>query len=42
MWVKKKQSVEGTAWFLLNAYNKTQKERNYLKVELFIKNKAEL
>ena len=37
-----KQSVEGTAWFLLNAYGKTQKERNDLKIELFIKKEAEL
>lgn len=26
-----KQNVEGAAWFLLNAYNKIQKERNDLR-----------
>ena len=37
-----KQSVEGTAWFLLAAYSKMQEERDKLKKKLLSKKEPEL
>lgn len=37
-----KQSVEGSAWFLLSAYRKMLKERDELKKELLSKKQPEL
>lgn len=36
-----KQSVWGSAWFLLIGYSKMQEEENNLKTKLFIKREAE-
>lgn len=37
-----KQNIEEAVWFLLVAHSKVQQERNYLKIELLIRMKAEL